>query len=275
MYSHYHWDHLGDPSTFPHSTDVVVGPGFCEEFFPGGEPIPDSPIKWEYLENRKLREVIEAEFDQTFGGFPAHDFFGDGSFYLLHSPGVCFTISQSMQVRANVNASKHAIGHICGLARTTCNPDTFILMGGDIASHAGEFRPSKYIPLPAMIRPNPLNPASPTPCPGHIFEKIHPQKSGTSPYYRHGTWADGDSTAEDLPAAIASLEKLQVVDAWSSSVFVILAHDENVGEVLDFFPKAANCWKQLGWGDSARWMFLGDFREAVELEESPKPIMED
>lgn len=56
---------------------------------------------------------------------------------------------------------------------------------------------------------------------------------------------------------------------------MILAHDENVGEVLDFFPKAANCWKQLGWGDSARWMFLGDFREAVELEESPKPIMED
>lgn len=136
-------------------------------------------------------------------------------------------------------------------------------MGGDIASHAGEFRPTKYVPLPPLISPNPLNHSSPTPCPGHIFEKIHPQKCGNAPFYRIGTWPDGEPAADDLPAAIESNRKLQLIDALSTRVFVILAHDENMGGVIDFFPKTANEWKALGWGDKARWRFLGDFAEAV------------
>lgn len=28
IWSHHHWDHVGDPSTFPGSTGLVVGPGF-------------------------------------------------------------------------------------------------------------------------------------------------------------------------------------------------------------------------------------------------------
>ena len=137
-------------------------------------------------------------------------------------------------------------------------------MGGDIASHAGEFRPSEYLPLPSLISPNPLNRSSPTPCPGHIFEKIHPQKSRNSPFYQIGTWSDGESTAEDLPAAMETHEKLRLVDAHPSQVFVILAHDENIEDVIDFFPKTANRWKELGWGNNARWMFLGDFKGAIE-----------
>lgn len=67
----------------------------------------------------------------------------------------------------------------------------------------------------------------------------------------------------DMSAALESHQKLRVVDALSAQVFVILAHDENVGSVIDFFPKNVNGWKKLGWADRARWMFLGDFREAV------------
>ncbi|KFY74810.1 hypothetical protein V499_05190 [Pseudogymnoascus sp. VKM F-103] len=244
IWGHWHWDHLGDPSTFPTSTDVVVGPGFLEEFLPGGKPIEDSPIKEEYYKDRNLREISEAHFNLKFGEFAAFDYFGDGSFLLINSPG-------------------HAIGHMCALARTTTNPDTFIFMGGDIASHAGEFRPTKYVPLPSLISPNPLNFLSPKPCPGHLFESIHPQRCGNSPFYRMGTWPDGDPTNEDVPAAVESQQKLQLVDAHSDQVFVILSHDENVGDVIDFFPKIANGWKELGWGDKARWMFLGDFKEAI------------
>ena len=94
--SHYHWDHLGDPSTFPNSTEVVVGPGFGEEFLPGGQPVPDSPILSKYYENRNLREISNEEFDQKFGTFPAYDYFGDGSFYLIDSPGVRFIPLSSM-----------------------------------------------------------------------------------------------------------------------------------------------------------------------------------
>jgi len=136
-------------------------------------------------------------------------------------------------------------------------------MGADIASHAGEFRPSRYAPLPAFISPNPLNLSSPSPCPGHIFESIHHQRHGNSPFYRIGTWPDGDSCADDLDAAVDSHQKLQILDAQLSQILVILAHDEHIGGVIDLFPKKANHWKQLGWADKVRWMFLRDFKEAI------------
>ncbi|KAL1955028.1 hypothetical protein VTO42DRAFT_319 [Malbranchea cinnamomea] len=41
--SHWHWDHIGDPSTFPASADLIVGPGFREAMVPGA-PATDSPL---------------------------------------------------------------------------------------------------------------------------------------------------------------------------------------------------------------------------------------
>lgn len=35
VWSHWHWDHTGDPSLFPHSADLIVGPGFKEALMPG------------------------------------------------------------------------------------------------------------------------------------------------------------------------------------------------------------------------------------------------
>lgn len=42
--SHWHWDHIGDPSTFPTSTDLIVGPGFKDAMLPGAPANPESPI---------------------------------------------------------------------------------------------------------------------------------------------------------------------------------------------------------------------------------------
>lgn len=42
--SHWHWDHIGDPSTFPATTDLVVGPGFKKAMLPGAPANPESPI---------------------------------------------------------------------------------------------------------------------------------------------------------------------------------------------------------------------------------------
>lgn len=85
--SHFHWDHTGDPSTFPHSTDLVVGPGFKDAFIPGYPANQDAPIRESDYANRKLREISFDE-DLTIGGYKALDYFNDGSFYLLDSPGV-------------------------------------------------------------------------------------------------------------------------------------------------------------------------------------------
>jgi glyoxylase-like metal-dependent hydrolase (beta-lactamase superfamily II) len=35
IWSHWHWDHTGAPEKYPASVDVVVGPGFKENFLPG------------------------------------------------------------------------------------------------------------------------------------------------------------------------------------------------------------------------------------------------
>lgn len=35
VWSHWHWDHTGDPSLFPKSAELIVGPGFKKAFMPG------------------------------------------------------------------------------------------------------------------------------------------------------------------------------------------------------------------------------------------------
>ncbi|KAL8947129.1 MAG: hypothetical protein Q9222_006553 [Ikaeria aurantiellina] len=87
IWSHHHMDHTGDPSTFPHSTDLVVGPGFKDAFVPAYPTNKDAPVRESDYANRKLREI---SFDAglEIGGCKAFDYFGDGSFYLLDTPGV-------------------------------------------------------------------------------------------------------------------------------------------------------------------------------------------
>ncbi|KAI9934664.1 hypothetical protein MW887_000281 [Aspergillus wentii] len=177
-------------------------------------------------------------------GFGAFDYFGDGSFYLLDTPG-------------------HATGHLCGLARTT--QDTFIFMGGDIAHHCGEFRPSNHHPIPSKLFPNPLDLSSVLPCPGSLFTSIHPDGRSDTPYYRIGTWPDGSTAADDLQEAEKSLKKLEVYDAKADQVFVILAHDPAMRGVIDFFPSDVNRWREKGWGEKTRWAFLRDFKNAIQF----------
>lgn len=44
IWSHWHWDHIGDPSTFPRSTALIVGPGFKKGMLPGAPLDPESPL---------------------------------------------------------------------------------------------------------------------------------------------------------------------------------------------------------------------------------------
>ena len=88
MRSHFHWDHAGDPSTFPSTTALIVGPGTKENFLPGYPADPKSHILKSDYAGRELREVGFSETPLHIGPFRAVDWFGDGSFYLLDSPGV-------------------------------------------------------------------------------------------------------------------------------------------------------------------------------------------
>ncbi|KFY20562.1 hypothetical protein V493_07652, partial [Pseudogymnoascus sp. VKM F-4281 (FW-2241)] len=89
IWSHHHWDHTGDVSKFPLATELVVGPG-TSKMWPGYPANPESLLLESDYKDRPTREIT---FDKSptglkIGRFPAFDYFGDGSFYLLDAPGV-------------------------------------------------------------------------------------------------------------------------------------------------------------------------------------------
>ncbi|KAK9792866.1 putative metallo-beta-lactamase superfamily protein [Seiridium cardinale] len=243
---HHHVDHVGNPSLFPNTTDLIVGPGFKETILPGYPTNPKSQVLESDYEGRNLREI---NFDDeskrlTIGGFRAVDFFNDGSFYLLESPG-------------------HTIDHIAGLARTHTLPSRFIFMGGDIAHHASQWRPSGLLPLPKELEPSPLGVHSElnkrfNVCLGELFiEHAHPQRSGEVPFLK--TKAGHPHDLEMAERSVRSMERFDADD----NVLIITAHDAKFSPGLDFWPKGANGWSEAGWKESSTWEFLKDFSSVV------------
>lgn len=245
IWSHHHWDHVGDASTFSGETDLVVGPGFREAHMPGWPKNENSTLMETDFEGRRVREVdIQGEGKGLkIGRFHAFDYFGDGSFYLLDTPG-------------------HSIGHMCGLARTTSNPDSFIFMGGDASHHGGEFRPTEYSPIPKELNPSPLKRKAPS-CPGHLMQDIHPHGKADKPFY-YVT----ESFAHHKPTADWTIDGLGEFDAYEN-VLMLMAHDDAAIDPpeLDFYPQPMNDWHEKGVGKKLKWMFLGDFDEALEVKE--------
>lgn len=197
VWSHAHWDHTGDVSTFPASTKLVVGPSFQDIYLPGYPTNPDGVVLDSAFANRDLIHIDFDSSDLKIGRFRAVDYWGDGSFYLLDSPG-------------------HTVGHMCALARTT--PDTFVLLGGDVCHYSGEIRPSDYMPLPAEISPDPrasprTRPECTSLCPGAIYEAIHPQKSSTKPFLRLSEAPKvGYALAVDFALGFDSMHKVSVAN---------------------------------------------------------------
>lgn len=113
IWSHAHIDHVGDPSVFPCSTELVVGPGFKSAHMPGYPINPDATVLDSAFRGRCVNEL---RFDENssgvanIGGFRAVDFWGDGSFWILECPG-------------------HTGHHLGALCRTT--PDSWVFMGAD------------------------------------------------------------------------------------------------------------------------------------------------
>ena len=246
IWSHHHWDHVGDPATFPGSTELVVGPGFKDAHMPGFPTRKEATLMDTDFEGRETREI---GFDGEGGGFKigrfkALDYFGDGSFYLLDTPG-------------------HTIGHVCGFARTSWNPDSFVFMGGDASHHGGEFRPTEWLPIPKEINPSPLKRLQKSVCPGHLFQEMHPHNKADKPFY-YVTAA----FAYDKKVADWTIEGLGEFDA-QDNVLLLTAHDNEVVDPpqMDFYPKPINDWYQKDVAKKIKWLFLGDFEGAIEARE--------
>jgi glyoxylase-like metal-dependent hydrolase (beta-lactamase superfamily II) len=247
IWSHWHFDHAGNPALFPGTTNLIVGPGFRSAFVPAFPTVVDSQVDERAWEGRELHELNFEEEGKglKIGKFQAIDVYGDGSFYFLNTPG-------------------HTVGHVSALARTTVDPPTFIFMGGDIAHHSGEFRPTKYMPLPQEIAPNQLTNGPrrvPHACPGEMFLAIHPKKSRTEPFFYPTTAAGG---WHHCPVeATRSIDKMTEFDAYDN-IFPVIAHDNSLIDIVDFYPKKANDWQSKGWKDQSRWGFLSSFDPGSE-----------
>lgn len=262
IWSHNHFDHIGDVSRFPHSTDLVVGPGVPAASWPGYPSNYDAAVLDADAEGRVVREISFDASDSELGSgkgrnlkigrFDAFDYFGDGSFYLLDAPG-------------------HAVGHICGLARTASasaqdgQPSSFVFMGADACHNLGVLRPSDYVPLPSNVA---LNKAlqvdvtahklqQPCLCPGDLLHKYI--ASPTSPFF---TIARGPLFA-DHNAAADTVTKIQELDA-ADNVLVLMAHDLSLRDRIPLFPKTINNWRTSGLKTDTRWLFCGDLLPALK-----------
>jgi hypothetical protein len=195
---------------------------------------------------------MEIDFSKSnirIGRFKAFDYFGDGSFYILESPG-------------------HAIGHVNALARTHTDPPGFVHLGGDSIHHAGEIRPTEYLPLPDNIEPSPIPHLHATSCPGHIFNPILRDGSSTKHILEFQDPFKGlvemqkFSIIYDDPALRDTVVKDEELDA-NDDVFTLIAHDWSLKGVINEWPESLNGWREKGWKQGTRWKFLEDFGQAV------------
>lgn len=210
---------------------------------PGYPKREDSTLMETDFEGRDVREInFETEGNGLkIGRFDAYDYFGDGSFYLLSTPG-------------------HSIGHMCGFARTTS--DTFVFMGGDASHHGGEFKPNVWSPIPKELSPSPLKRRAGV-CPGHLLQSVHPEDKADKPFYNVTS-----SFAHHKPTADWTIEGLGEFDA-HDNVLMLIAHDDEVLEPpqFDLYPKSMNDWHEKKIGEKIKWLFLGDFEDALDAKE--------
>ncbi|KAF7365239.1 Metallo-beta-lactamase superfamily protein [Mycena venus] len=177
------------------------------------------------------------------GGFKAKDYFGDGSFCILDVPG-------------------HLAGHVGALARVT--PTSFVFLGGDGCHHPGMLRPTEKLHRHF-------------PCPGHLLAAARRSIS-----VKHFPPADAagefdlaarttpmldvseEGIYEDKPTARSSIAKMGDFDA-NKDVFVVIAHDETLQDVIGPFPVLLNDWKAKGLKDRVLWAFVDEANSAFRF----------
>jgi hypothetical protein len=79
----------------------------------------------------------------------------------------------------------------------------------------------------------------------------------TTPFYELSPFGN-----EDLPKAQDSLGHMQLLDG-SVEVFVVIAHDATLLDIVPFFPKKISDWDLAGYKPLGAWRFLKDFVKIV------------
>jgi glyoxylase-like metal-dependent hydrolase (beta-lactamase superfamily II) len=258
IWSHSHLDHRGDVSLFPPNTTLNYGKEMAT-LKPEVTGKEEAVFLSSDFAGRHNNEIDFSKSTLEIGGFRALDFYNDGSFYLLDTPG-------------------HDHGHLSALARTTSSTaghgkDTYILLAGDACHFCGVLRPNVSHPFPhpqlpsstievsdvesseSLLKRHPKYQQSPLPAAELVEEaRVHPWYGVASGQL--STFLDpviGQKTANTVKDAFDGAE----------NVFVALCHDlsllaENNGKPVlptlnDVPQEDLNNWYENGWKEKLYW----------------------
>ncbi|KAF9034722.1 hypothetical protein BDZ89DRAFT_1062444 [Hymenopellis radicata] len=221
-------------STFPSTTELVIHEDTDVRTYPSKQ---DSTLLESDFANHSLRKLSFTPSSTKgfkIGDLDALDYFGDGSFYILDTPG-------------------HCPGHVSALARVT--PASFTFLGGDCCHHVGDLRPSVYHHLFS-------------PCPPDIVEQARRTVDGAQFPPTNAAGFDllnrttpmlqlGKPMYTDYAKAKETLEKIAALDA-HPDVLTLLAHDASlIGEHgIDLFPASVDDWQAKGLKEMLMWGFM-------------------
>ncbi|KAJ6466559.1 hypothetical protein C8R47DRAFT_1234808 [Mycena vitilis] len=252
IWSHAHIDHCGDMSKFPASTELVFGGSTVTETY--AENAKSTLIETD-LVGRKLVPINFDKSQLKIGGFTAHDYFADGSLYILDVPG-------TLRVLTRLPASS--------TYRVTSVPlrgELIILLQADACHHPGILRPT------AKLHRH-------FPCPGDILAATRlsvsaahfPPPNGVGQFdllARSVPMLDiaDNGNFEEPPVARASIAKMADFDA-NEDVFVVLAHDGSLVDVVGPFPASLDTWQTKDWKSRVTWAFLDEANPAFRFSEN-------
>ncbi|KAJ7056808.1 hypothetical protein C8F01DRAFT_1155120 [Mycena amicta] len=238
IWSHGHFDHIGDMSKWPKGRKIVVSSETDVSIFPDNQK---SDLQASDLSGHTVVKVDLASSNLTISGMKAVDQFGDGSFYLLDAPG-------------------HFEGHMIGLARVT--PTSFIILGGDTLHHIGALRPSGTF-------------QSSFPCPGELLESAASGISTDFFWSADTTPGDFDLPSRTQPllalsdtpdsffvdpvAGQLSVSKLAALDA-DEDFLTLITHDASISTAgaLPLFPASLASWQKDGLKEKLAWLFVDE-----------------
>lgn len=134
-FSHLHYDHIGNPAGFGPETSFIVGPSALS-LISGSESYPTNPhshFDSSLLPLDRTTELpsgTDTAFWRPVGPFPeTHDYFGDGSLFIVNSPGH-LAGHINLLVRIEVEKWIYLAGDSChdvrilrGEAKTAVYPD--------------------------------------------------------------------------------------------------------------------------------------------------------
>jgi hypothetical protein len=190
------------------------------------------------ISGRDIREISFEDNALTIGGFAALDYFGDGSFYLLDTPG-------------------HCVGHISALVRCTATTPTFMFLAGDCAHHAGMLRPSPFAPLPSSLYASLPRSLVDVCTPSTAQDTKDNQEAREARSYTSSFLEQAPpscSVHADLEETKHTVEKLKVFDG-HPDVLVILSHDSTLAEYMKDLNEV-NGWKAQQWKEKTFWTFI-------------------